>query len=124
MSKFCPNCGSPLQDNEMFCGSCGCGINRLSNEGGSMQYQSYQNSGAIGTAWSVGSSKNRVNKVAYSVLAILLGGFGIHKFFSGKIMWGVIYILLSWSVVPSVLGLVEGITGLATNSDSNGNIYA
>ena len=49
------------------------------------------------------------NKVAAGVLALLLGGIGIHKFYTGAWGWGLVYIVLCWTAVPALLALVEGI---------------
>jgi len=49
------------------------------------------------------------NKVAAGVLAILLGGLGIHKFYLGKLGQGILYLIFSWTGIPSIIGLIEGI---------------
>lgn len=64
-----------------------------------------------------------VNKVAYCLFAIFLGGLGIHKFYSGKVGMGIVYILFCWTFIPAVIGLIEGIIGLTKTADANGNIY-
>ena len=38
-----------------------------------------------------GNGKKVVNKVAYCLLALFLGGFGAHKFYSGKTGMGILY---------------------------------
>ncbi len=63
-----------------------------------------------------------VGKVAYCVLAIFLGGLGVHKFYAGKSGAGVAMILFCWTGIPSVIGLIDGIVGLTKKADSNGNI--
>ena len=50
-------------------------------------------------------------------LGILFGGFGAHKFYLGKILWGVIYLLFCWTGIPSIVGLVEGIIYLFTSDE-------
>ena len=49
------------------------------------------------------------NKMVAGILGILVGGFGIHKFYMKNIMPGVVYLLLCWTGIPSILGLIEGI---------------
>ncbi len=49
------------------------------------------------------------NKMVAGILGILVGGFGIHKFYLENIMPGVVYLLLCWTGIPSILGLIEGI---------------
>ena len=63
-----------------------------------------------------------VNKVAYVVFAILLGGIGLHKFYSGKIGMGILYLIFCWTSIPSIIGLVEGIIVALKPADANGNI--
>ncbi|ORT99821.1 putative membrane protein [Anaerovibrio sp. JC8] len=140
-NKFCPSCGQAVEDNVSFCPNCGSSIQETVpstnvNESNGFQQDNsfqqndqmnqnyYQPMGEAGTAWGLGDDKKLVNKIAYGILAILLGGFGIHKFYSGKTMWGIIYILLCWTGIPAILALVEGIIGLTTKDDGQGNIYA
>lgn len=54
------------------------------------------------------SKTNRSRGMA-AFLSIIFGGAGIHKFYLGKPWWGLVYILLSWSFIPFVLGLIEGV---------------
>ena len=49
------------------------------------------------------------SRVAAGVLGILLGGLGVHKFYLNKPGKGVLYLLFSWTGVPFLIGLVEGI---------------
>mgnify|MGYP003602598649 CR=1 FL=1 len=49
------------------------------------------------------------SKVTAGVLALLLGGLGIHKFYLGAWGWGIVYILLVWTLVPGIVALVEAI---------------
>ena len=48
-------------------------------------------------------------KLIQSALAIFLGSFGAHKFYQGKTLQGVIYFLLSWTLLPGLIGTLEGI---------------
>jgi TM2 domain-containing membrane protein YozV len=55
------------------------------------------------------------SKVVAGVLGILLGAFGIHHFYLGSTMAGVILLLVTvlscgfLSVIPWIIGVVEGI---------------
>lgn len=66
----------------------------------------------INPSWPVRS------KIAAGLLAIFLGTVGVHKFYLGRIGMGIIYILFSWTGIPSILGFIEGIVYLWT-SDEN-----
>ena len=61
-------------------------------------------------------AKSGKDKVVAGILGILLGAFGVHKFYMGKIGIGILYILFCWTGIPSIIGLVEGIIYL-TESD-------
>ncbi len=65
-----------------------------------------------------------VNKVVYCVLAFLLGGLGIHKFYAGRIGKGILYILFCWTGIPSIIALIEFVMALCRPADDNGNIQA
>lgn len=49
------------------------------------------------------------NKIVAGILGILIGGFGIHRFYMGHILPGIVYLLFSWTGIPGILGLIEGI---------------
>lgn len=68
-------------------------------------------------------NKKKVNKIAYVLLAFFLGGFGGHKFYSGKIGTGILYLIFSWTFIPSIIAFVEFIIALTKTSDENGEIY-
>lgn len=57
------------------------------------------------------------SKVVAVLLAIFLGGIGLHKFYLGQIGWGIVYLLFCWTGIPSLVGLIEGIIYL-TMSDA------
>jgi high-affinity iron transporter len=48
-------------------------------------------------------------KTEAGVLALVLGGLGIHKFYLGKYGKGLVYAALSWTLIPTVLSIAEGI---------------
>jgi TM2 domain-containing membrane protein YozV len=56
------------------------------------------------------------SKVAAGLLAILLGDFGVHKFYLGQVGLGVVYLLFCWTLIPGIIGIIEGIIYL-TMSD-------
>ena len=62
-------------------------------------------------------AKCHKNRFLAAMLAIFLGGLGIHKFYCGKIGKGVLYILFCWTYIPSVIAFIEGIIYL-TESDN------
>ncbi len=93
---FCHGCAQPLHVSALACPSCGAPQNKST------------------TALGAESEKSRVTA---GVLALLLGGLGIHKFYTGAWGWGVVYMLLCWTYVPSIVALVEGIRYLVLSKD-------
>lgn len=63
-----------------------------------------------------------VNKLAYALLAIFLGGLGVHKFYAGKTGQGILYLVFCWTCIPGIIGFIEGIIALTKPEDKNGNI--
>lgn len=57
------------------------------------------------------------DKTVAGILAILLGCFGVHHFYLGNTGRGVLYLLLCWTGIPSVLGIVDGIMYLTKPED-------
>ncbi len=55
-------------------------------------------------------------KIVAGILAILLGGLGIHKFYLGYTKEGIIQLILSFVCIGGVIGIIEGVLYL-TKSD-------
>ncbi len=41
------------------------------------------------------------------LLALFLGSLGIHRFYLGETGWGILYLLFSWTGIPTLLGFIE-----------------
>ena len=52
-------------------------------------------------------TNRKVNKTLYAVLTLLLGTFGINKFYAGKIKSGLLSILFCWTGIPTILSVAE-----------------
>lgn len=52
-----------------------------------------------------------------ALLALFLGGFGVHKFYLGQIGWGLMYLFFSWTGIPTLAGWVEGLLFLIRSED-------
>ncbi|PIO02986.1 hypothetical protein COT57_01285 [Candidatus Micrarchaeota archaeon CG09_land_8_20_14_0_10_55_25] len=88
--KYCPSCGEVINKEAEICP--GCGVRQK------------------------GHARGKKSRVTAGVLAILLGGLGAHKFYLGKTGLGVLYLCFCWTLIPALVGLVEGIIYL-TQSD-------
>ncbi len=56
------------------------------------------------------------NKLTAGILALLLGGFGVHKFYLGELGWGLLYLFFCWAWIPGIVAFFEGI-GLLMMTD-------
>lgn len=57
------------------------------------------------------------NKIVAGLLAIFLGGLGIHRFYLGQ-WWGIFYLLFCWTLVPFLIAFIEGIVFLLTGDET------
>jgi TM2 domain-containing membrane protein YozV len=57
------------------------------------------------------------NRTTCGIVAILIGGLGIHRFMMGDTTGGIIRIVLSCFCLGSVVGLIEGIIYLTKTDD-------
>jgi len=89
-SKVCPACHLTLDTSTAVCPRCGLVQPPL------------------------GPGKNRLVAAA---LALILGGFGLHKFYLGRMWTGFLYLVLSWTGIPSLIAWIEGIGYLIKNDD-------
>ena len=103
---FCQKCGADVGDAK-FCPKCGEKI-----------------SGGDEPCY-IPPSEKMVNKIAYALLAIFLGWLGVHRFYAGKTLSGVLYIILNiltfFMIIP-IVALIEGIIALTREDDGHGNI--
>ena len=89
--KYCSSCGAVIMKEAEICPKCGV-------------RQQYVH-------------KGRKDRVTAGVLAILLGTFGVHKFYLGQTGLGVLYLCFFWTGIPSIIGLIEGILYLAKTDE-------
>ena len=95
--KFCTNCGEQIDVKAEICPKCGVRQPGMNAAAGS---------GAIS------------GRIVAAILAILLGDFGIHKFYLGQIGLGIVYLLFCWTGIPAIIGIVEGIIYLTYTDES------
>ena len=109
---FCQKCGTDVGDAK-FCPKCGEAVNAEK---------------PVNEPCYVGEGQpvKYVNKLAYALLAIFLGWLGIHRFYAGKVLSGVAYIVLDFLVIGlffiPILAFIEGIIALVRQDDGQGNI--
>lgn len=130
--NVCPQCGAPIDPGVSECKFCG---EKLAVKQAAQQIQQPQAQTVyvqqpqpqvviqqaapqpvyvtgINPSWPIKS------KVTAGILAILLGGIGVHKFYLGKVGMGILYLCFCWTAIPAVLGLIEGILYLCSNDEN------
>ena len=108
---FCTKCGSQLSGQAEFCGSCG--TRKPSNTKTKTEPTTY-----VGQETHTNNVNPGKSRITAAVLALLVGGLGIHKFYMGKVWPGVVYVLLCWTYVPAVVALVEAIIYFTQNDET------
>lgn len=53
------------------------------------------------------------NRYIAAALAIVLGDFGVHHFYTGDIQHGILHAVFFWTGIPAIIGIIEGIMWLA-----------
>lgn len=99
----CPECGNSVSDKAAACPKCGASINPFS--------AGLQNKGIIVPPDPFGKSKTTAG-----LLAIFLGGLGVHRFYLGQTVLGLIFLLTCWTYIPTIIALIDGVM-LLTQSD-------
>lgn len=91
------------------CAGCGKDVRNVSNSCPSCGFKSGKYAGK--------------SKALAIVLAIFLGGLGIHKFYLRRFGLGFLYLIFFWTLIPILLGLIDAIV-LATKkrSDFSGSV--
>ena len=62
------------------------------------------------------------NKLIYILLAVFLGVFGAHYFYSGQKKKGFLSLCFFWTIIPFFVGLYCALTALFLKNDSSSNI--
>lgn len=101
--NYCPNCGKPVTGETNFCPECGAPL-KIAN---------YQNQPA----------SNRTNEYRWLIaliLCILVGSLGVHRFYTGNIVTGVLMLItLGGCGVWTIIDLI--MIAANTYRDGNGN---
>ncbi len=70
------------------------------------------------------SEEAKQKKLVAAVLAILLGWLGLHKFYLGYMVAGIIQLVLSFFLgIGGIIGLIEGIIYLLKSDDEFESVY-
>ena len=134
---FCTNCAAPTQAGALVCTNCGFSPKTQRNFCGACgrptlpgQVACTSCGSAVGTGGS-GAQYGDKSKVAAGLLGILLGAVGIHKFYLGRTIPGLIMLLVSLiggilvipALIMGIIGLIEGIIYLTKSDEQFYNEY-
>jgi TM2 domain-containing membrane protein YozV len=83
---YCSACGKQIDSRAEICPKCG--VRQTSSKGG---------------------NADKKDKTMAALLALFLGGLGIHKFYLGDSKKGVLYLIFFWTFIPAILALIDAI---------------
>ena len=81
---FCRGCGKEIHMSAETCPHCGAPQKRVASKSVGLKGQTLA-----------------------AVLAAFLGGLGVHRFYLGKIVSGILYIVFSWTGIPLLISFIE-----------------
>jgi TM2 domain-containing membrane protein YozV len=128
----CPNCGRETQDQTKFCGFCGAEMNKPTSKKAKPIEPEVMDEKDVKRkqSQSFNPQSEPKSKLVAGLLAIFIGGLGIHNFYLGYTNRGLIQLLLSTvgslvligPVIAGIWGFIEGIQILIgeINVDANG----
>ena len=85
---ICQYCKEDIQEGAIKCKHCGS---------------------ALLPSAAIHATNSDKSKLTAGLLALFLGGLGIHKFYLGAWGWGIVYIVLVMTWIPAILALIEAI---------------
>ncbi len=91
----CEGCGNMISDRAASCPKCGRPV------GNKMATVPPNNLEA--------QNNTPKSKTTTAILALLLGGIGIHYFYLGKSVAGLIFLVLFWTGIPALIAFVQAI---------------
>ena len=104
--KFCSECGAIINAKAEICPKCG------------VRQMTAPSTSPLGQ-----TTANGKNKVVAGVLALFLGGIGVHKFYLGKGFQGILYLVFCWTFIPALFGLIEGLNYLLMSDSTFAQRY-
>lgn len=98
-TKFCKHCGKQISEKAVICPMCGCQVEEIGNSSNNNAQPiiiNNNNSASSSSSAAVGGvvvqGGRAKNKWVALLLCIFLGYFGVHRFYEGKILSGLLYL--------------------------------
>ena len=60
-------------------------------------------------------SEKKPNRWIYIILALLLGGLGVHKIYERMPLKALFYLMFCWTYIPVIIGFFEAIHAVFSN---------
>mgnify|MGYP003458009378 CR=1 FL=1 len=116
---ICSQCGAPLAPGTTECKFCGEKVAQQQVQQQQVQQPVQQQpqqpqtvyvqqpivqqvyTTGINPSWPIKS------KVAAGILAMFLGGIGVHKFYLGQVGMGILYLCFCWTGIPAFVAFIE-----------------
>lgn len=138
-TKYCLNCGEEINENAEICEHCG--INQTKSLEGSHEERDENEKYCTDCGELINKqaeicpecgvrqqqpdvTADSSEQTTAGILAILLGGIGAHKFYQGSTKLGLLYLCFSWTFIPAIVALVEGILILVADEEEYQRKYA
>jgi TM2 domain-containing membrane protein YozV len=99
----CQHCGITMREDAMVCPRCGKGKVRIPNELDLVATLTPHQQALFHAQM----AHRRKDPTTATLLAIFLGGLGIHHFYMGNLIAGVLYLIFCWTFIPAIVALLE-----------------
>ena len=108
-TRFCANCGKELNPNSFACMNCGVASNYgAANPNANYDYNNNtNNSGVFGGTTNKNWCPPDKDKTTAIILALFLGGWGVHNFYLGESQKGILRLLTSFIGIGGILALID-----------------
>lgn len=98
--EFCTSCGAVIKKEAEICPECG------------VRHKVTQ------------QSTTDKSRLSAALLALFLGGLGIHHFYLGNNKRGLLYLLFFWTLIPAIIAFFEAIIWLMKSDEEFARKYA
>ena len=72
----------------------------------------------LGISTGEATTRTGKTKLVASLLALFLGGLGVHKFYMGDTVLGIIYLVFFWTFIPAIIAFFEAIIWLTQSNEA------
>lgn len=59
-----------------------------------------------------------INRTTAAIVALLVGGLGIHRFMTKQVGLGIVYLLFCWTFIPSIVAFIDFIIWITMSDEA------